>query len=292
MSVFQILKNLITHPLGRLSPLKTVFRFVYWQVYYRVVKRQKWINLIGTVKINLKPSLAGVTGNYYTGLLEFEEMSFLLHFLRKGDEFIDIGANVGVYTLLASGYCGARTTAVEPVHETAKVLTANIKANGLEDSVKVIQKIVSSEPGVLKISNNRDAMNSIVRGEKVDNVEFVETIALDEITKRIPILAKIDVEGEEFGVVQSGIKTLMNDDFQAVIMETNGETDQAIASRTMLVNKMNSLGFAMYKYDPFTRHISELENPGVHNTIFIKDIDLVKERIQGAPSFTINGHVI
>jgi hypothetical protein len=35
------------------------------------------------------------TGNLYVGLHEFEEMAFLLHFLRRGDLFADVGANVG-----------------------------------------------------------------------------------------------------------------------------------------------------------------------------------------------------
>ena len=43
----------------------------------------------------------GVTGNVYCGLHDFAEMSFMLHLLRAGDLFADIGANVGSYTVLA-----------------------------------------------------------------------------------------------------------------------------------------------------------------------------------------------
>jgi hypothetical protein len=46
--------------------------------------------------------MTGATGNLYVGLHEFEEMAFLLHFLRPGDLFADVGANVGSYTILAA----------------------------------------------------------------------------------------------------------------------------------------------------------------------------------------------
>ena len=47
--------------------------------------------------------MTGATGNIYCGLYEFLDMAFLLHFLRNGDLFGDIGSNIGSYTVLATG---------------------------------------------------------------------------------------------------------------------------------------------------------------------------------------------
>ena len=44
----------------------------------------------------------GLTGNIYVGFHEYEEMLFLLHALQPTDTFVDVGANVGEYTILAS----------------------------------------------------------------------------------------------------------------------------------------------------------------------------------------------
>ena len=70
--------------------------------------------------------MTGATGNIYAGLHEFADMAFTLHFLRPDDLFMDVGANVGSYTLLASGVCKARTISFEPYPETMAALRRNI----------------------------------------------------------------------------------------------------------------------------------------------------------------------
>ena len=47
-------------------------------------------------RVVVKKGQAGMTGNLYSGLLEFEEMMFVIHYLRTEDIFFDIGANVGI----------------------------------------------------------------------------------------------------------------------------------------------------------------------------------------------------
>jgi len=79
-------------------------RFIYWQIQSRTAGPALIIKpFIGKVRFYAKKALTGITGNIYTGLHEFTDMTFLLHFLRAGDVFFDIGANVSSYTLLASG---------------------------------------------------------------------------------------------------------------------------------------------------------------------------------------------
>jgi len=73
----------------------------------------------------------GATGNIYVGLHEFEQMAFLLHCLRSEDIFIDVGANVGSYTVLASAAVGAKTIAFEPIESEYNGLMANIELNGI-----------------------------------------------------------------------------------------------------------------------------------------------------------------
>jgi hypothetical protein len=55
---------------------------------------------IGETSFIASPGMAGIVGNIYTGLEDFEEQGFLLHIIRKDDLFVDVGANVGGYTLL------------------------------------------------------------------------------------------------------------------------------------------------------------------------------------------------
>ena len=58
-------------------------------------------------------------------------MALLLHFLRPGDLFLDVGANIGSYTILASGVVRATSWAFEPDPQTSRYLRRNVAINGL-----------------------------------------------------------------------------------------------------------------------------------------------------------------
>jgi hypothetical protein len=78
-------------------------------------------------KLLIKRGMHGATGAIYTGLQEFEDMAFLLHFLKPEDTFIDIGANIGSYSILAGGVSKANVICVEPIPQTFKSLLLNIQ---------------------------------------------------------------------------------------------------------------------------------------------------------------------
>jgi predicted RNA methylase len=77
--------------------------------------------------------MKGATANMSIGLSEFADMMLALHFLRKGDLFVDVGANVGSYAVLASGVCRATTWAFEPDPNTVRSLKRNLAINNLND---------------------------------------------------------------------------------------------------------------------------------------------------------------
>src|SRR5207248_910045 len=70
---------------------------------------------------------------------EVAEMAFVLHVLRPSDKFIDVGANVGSYTVLAAGAVGSRVFAVEPIPTTFGFLRRNVALNGLGELVRCWQ---------------------------------------------------------------------------------------------------------------------------------------------------------
>ena len=64
----------------------------------------------------------------YDGVHEWEELQFCLRFLRPGDHFVDVGANVGVFsTLVGTRISGVRITAVEPFPPVREDLVANLR---------------------------------------------------------------------------------------------------------------------------------------------------------------------
>jgi hypothetical protein len=92
------LRIILSHPLARRAQAKTLFRIASWQLRSRL-QREVIVPWIADQKLIAKRGMTGATGNTYVGLHEFTDMMFLLHFLRRGDVFLDIGANVGTITL-------------------------------------------------------------------------------------------------------------------------------------------------------------------------------------------------
>src|SRR5262245_33485687 len=104
---------ILSHPLVRGARAKALVRIASWQLRSRL-QREVVVPWIADKKLVVRRGMTGATGNVYVGLHEFTDMMFLLHFLRAGDLFLDIGANVGTYTVLASGVSKASTRAFEP----------------------------------------------------------------------------------------------------------------------------------------------------------------------------------
>ena len=82
---------------------------------------------------------------------EWDELRYLHHKLRPGDVFIDVGANIGLWTLVAAssvGSCG-RVFSFEPNPTTFDKLTDNIRFNKKDTIIEVFQEAVSKEEGVV-----------------------------------------------------------------------------------------------------------------------------------------------
>ena len=106
MSFFNIIKFITNHPLNQEQKLKSIVRFAKWQVGSRLVPGAIVYDWINGSKFLVKNGETGLTGNIYTGLHEFPDMAFLLHVLRDDDLFVDVGTNVGSYTILACSASG------------------------------------------------------------------------------------------------------------------------------------------------------------------------------------------
>ena len=114
--ILGIIQKLIISPLSFNNKLKVILRFIKWQISQGIFQSTIIYNFTQNSKILIKKSMTGATGNLYYGLDEFNDMGFLLHFLRKKDVFIDVGSNVGSYTILASAEIGAKQFQLNQCH--------------------------------------------------------------------------------------------------------------------------------------------------------------------------------
>jgi len=285
--MFKTLKFIFFHPLNRGNKLKGITRFIKWQINCMINPFPIIYQFTTNSKLIISKGMTGATGNLYTGLLEFKDMGFLLHFLTEDDLFVDVGANVGVYTILASAEKGSRTISVEPIHQTYLRLKDNIRINGINDKVSFLNIGIGSEDGFLGFTSNLDTVNHVI---SLDNKKAVQVVVrkLDSIIEAdFPSLIKIDVEGFETEVINGAEEILNNEKLKAIIIELNGAGKRYGYDEALIHNKLCNYGFFPYDYDPFKRVLSKLETYGTHNTIYLRDLEYVKRRLDSSDTIGI-----
>jgi FkbM family methyltransferase len=138
-------------------------------------------------------------------------MAFLLHLLRDGDLFIDVGANSGSYSILAGKVIGCNVIAVEPLKEAYLRLIKNLELNDISTNVKPLIMGISNHTGRDLFTCDHDAMNHIVTLATDQKVEEVSVTSLDILLENeCPSLIKIDVEGWENAVIDGATSVLSN----------------------------------------------------------------------------------
>ncbi len=286
----QIFRAINIHPLASRHRLRAYAHFFKWQIGQFFYPGKRTILFVGNTFFVASKGMSGITGNIYCGLHEFNDMGFLLHFLRKEDVFFDVGANVGSYTLLASGVCGAHTIAFEPAPSTFQILKENVQINRLEGITTLLNAAAGAQNGQLHFTTSYDTINHVVKENDLIQ-DGSETISVDALTVDSifsnnfcsACLLKVDAEGFETEVLNGMDLTLADDRVKAIIIELNGSGDRYGYDESEIHKKLNHFGFQPYLYNPFDRVISTCaELVGHGNIIFIRDLAFVSERVNAA----------
>jgi FkbM family methyltransferase len=274
MQPLDTLSFILNHPLGRKHPLAALNRFVRWQAISRF-QDETIIDWIDGSVLGVKHGMSGATGNVYCGLHEFVEMGFLLHFLQPGDLFLDIGANVGSYTILASKVCGAHSIAFEPDPMAMRALRRNLALNSVEDRVRTEQIALGAYNGEIPFTLGLDTMNHVATTDD-ERLQVVPVRRLDDIPGAASAaFAKLDVEGFEDEVMKGGMNILSSPNLLAIQCESHGPT---------MTHALVSHGFEEYFYDPFSRVLSkELFGKKASNALFVRDAQQIIRRVNRAP---------
>lgn len=293
MGVTAIIKGLMTHPLNRRNRVGALVRFVRWQVGSRLIGAPVAVPFAGKGRLLVSRGMTGATGNVYSGLHDFEDMALTAHLLRPGDVFVDVGANVGAYTVLAAAVAGAGAVAVEPIPATFQRLLDNVAVNRLDGRVRCRNVGVGREPGVLRLTSGSDTVNHVLApGEQAADAVEVSVLPLDDIVGGDePTLIKIDVEGFETEVLAGGGRTFARPSLQAVLMELNGSGARYGFSEDALHARMTDWGFRPARYDPFARAVAAADgHAGAGpNTLFVRDLDAIRERVRSAEPVRVFG---
>jgi FkbM family methyltransferase len=272
----------LNHPFNELHRVEAMWKWLRWQVGARLVAAPVLMPWIDKTVLLAHKGETGITQNIYCGLHEHSEMGFILHFLRQEDRFMDIGANSGVYSVLAAGGCGARGIAIEPVPSTFERLTRQLWVNHLETLVSALNMGVAEKSGTLYFTTAHDTGNRIVGSDWQGPKSLLPVTTIDELAQEIPTIIKIDVEGHDPAVLSGGKKTLASDKLKALIVEVSPPS----------IPILSDFGFFPCSYDLFQRRLTKLEwnkLTGSPNVIAVRDFEAVQARLVSAPVRNFHG---
>ena len=269
------------HPLARRQRWQAYSRYVRWQIRCRVRPRPQQVPWVNNTRLLLQPGMTGASGNWYVGLHEWPDMAFVLHLLRPHDTFVDVGSNVGSYSVLAAGAIGAGVIAVEPSPEAAAGLRMNLEVNGIQDRCHIVQACLGAEPGVLRFSVDRGPMNAVVSATFSGPSRQVAVLRLDDLAGAEQACCwKLDVEGFEQQVLDGAASLLAQPALKVVLLE---DRSSAVAER------MLAAGFRSFSYNPWTRLLSSDQASLGGNQIWIRDEAWAADRLRTAPQFRVTG---
>jgi glycogen(starch) synthase len=172
------------------------------------------------------------------GIYERPFTNYLLRTLKPGDTVVDVGANIGMYTVLMANYVGprGRVIAFEPNPDVLELLRENVALNWVGDRVEIRPTAVADRAGSLRLHvTERFMANSSVlepgeayfRNIPMDTVREVEvdTETLDALADELVSvdLIKIDVEGAERRVIEGMAGMLERGTVAAVAFEVYRE---------------------------------------------------------------------
>jgi FkbM family methyltransferase len=263
---FQSTKNFILSPIKTLSPtsrigLKSAINIVEKMDYER---NDIFLNINSEIEYKVR---------LHSCEKEPDTINWIENFLHEEDVFYDIGANVGVYSLVASKFFQGKINiyAFEPAFMNFSQLCQNIYLNKCQDSIIPLQIALCDRTALDSFNYSSltwgGAQNTI--GEALDEKgqafnpvfkQYILGYTIDHLIENfglpIPNHLKIDVDGIEFQVLKGAAQTLANPLVRSIIVEL-AEGKRAKEVTDYLLNK----GFTLHsKYPRMT--------PGLFNYIF------------------------
>jgi len=200
---------------------------------------------------------------------------------QPGEVFVDVGANVGMYTIWAAKTRKVRTFAFEPESQNYALLCRNIAMNDLMEDVVAYCLALSDSAGysLLHLSQFKLGGSCHTFGEKVDHqLEHRDTrlsqgcisTTLDSLVADgvlpAPNHIKIDVDGLEHKVLAGGRSVLGDPRLKSVLIEINTN----LAQHRKIIADMEALGFRFSERQVAQAQRNEGTFKGVGNYVFYR----------------------
>ncbi len=169
---------------------------------------------VGDVELLADAADAAVTPGLRSGEYEPHLTAVFERYCRPGMTVVDVGANLGYYSLLASRLVGAsgRVVALEPNSENCRLLLSSLRMGGVTN-VQLIPVAADTEAGWAYYSTHVGSNGGLIEDQDLlkHPGTVVPTLRLDDIVEGPVGFLKMDVEGAEGRVVKGATRLIERD---------------------------------------------------------------------------------
>lgn len=274
-----------------------------WRIknHVRIEQERNWINFQNSKAPFLIAVYRGFKIRLYRGdlltrsiyLKEYDqlEIKFLQQFLHAGDVFIDAGANIGLYSLVAASIVkkSGKVYSFEPSAKNYKKLQENISLNHFSNILPFCLGLSdkNEQKRLFEIDQGLGALSSYVSSSDQSVIVETEVVTLDDFVKTNGVpkinVIKVDVEGWEFPVISGAKELLENKDAPMLMVEfTDSNARLAGYSCQLVYDRLVDLGYILYRINKELKLIpeSKLDYYEYSNVIGIKDGSQAHARIK------------
>jgi len=174
---------------------------------------------------------------------DFHEIRFLESKIKKGDNVIDIGANIGLYTVLFSKWVGisGKVYAIEPAPDNCELIKKTLEFNKIKN-VELIQKAASDNDEKALLDVSVDCTGYSLTNTKTSKQIEIQCIKLDSYfsDKKIDFV-KIDAEGQELNVLK-GMRHLLEKEVK-LMLEFDPDTHSDTNDPKETLELLESFGY-------------------------------------------------
>ena len=179
--------------------------YIYPNVYYKFTKN-KFVVFETKTNLKMKIRVNSTDLMALTNVWMIKEYNIENFNITENDKIIDVGAHIGLFSLLVSQYCKTgKIFSFEPMRENFDLLVSNLELNRMKN-VFPFNVAVSKNSGKLNLFLNSDQSAHSIFSESSKSVT-VESISLQKIFEENKIssckLLKLDCEGAEYDIIDS-----------------------------------------------------------------------------------------
>lgn len=280
----------LRHPVTREHCLSALSRYAAWRLHACACPGPAVIPFVNDTLLLGAPFSREARELRLLVLRDFEVMGFVAHFLRGGEHFIDVGAGMGSYAVLAAAAGGAFVTAFEPSAARAGLLRRNVALNRLGALIDCRELAVAEASGQRETVRISDHSRAEPCRAASGPFACAGVARLDDVRLEAnPVLARIDVSGDELAVLRGAHGMLSRPSLCGLIVGTDLGCPRTAARLHRVEALLERYGFVQIDYDPFGRRVLQ---PGARRrkSIYVRawEIDHVARRLEGASGLWVN----